>query len=98
MLFVNQTVNTEDLNTISNFFAELNNEFDAVKTIDENEENSSTVSQYITSLVSSHYKKAIEDISRTNCSNKRTRKRNLQQVMKESFFYGANRFGNNFIA
>ena len=59
MLFVNQTVNTEDLNTINNFFAELNNEFDAVKTIDENEENSSTVSQYITSLVSSPYKKAI---------------------------------------
>ena len=30
--------------------------------------------------------------------NKVRRKRNLQQAMKESFFYGANRFGNNFIA
>ena len=28
----------------------------------------------------------------------RKRKRNLQQVMQESFFYGSNRFGNNFIA
>ena len=30
--------------------------------------------------------------------NKLTRKRSLQQVMQESFFYGSNRFGNNFIA
>ena len=30
--------------------------------------------------------------------NRIVRKRNLQQVMQESFFYGANRFGNNFIA
>ena len=42
--------------------------------------------------------KSVDDIANTNTSNKRTRKRSLQQVMQESFFYGANRFGNNFIA
>ena len=52
----------------------------------------------MTSLVSGLYNKSVEDIANTNVGNKIVRKRNLQQVMKESFFYGANRFGNNFIA
>ena len=38
------------------------------------------------------------NIENTKVGNKLKRKRNLQQVMRESFFYGANRFGNNFIA
>ena len=42
--------------------------------------------------------KAVEEIENTTVGNKIKRKKNLQQVMKESFFYGANRFGNNFIA
>ena len=99
MLFVKETVKSEELNTINNFFAELDNEFDSVKTIQANEEQEPTnVSLYITSLVSNQYQKSIEDIQNTKVGNKIKRKRNLQQVMQESFFYGANRFGNNFIA
>lgn len=58
----------------------------------------SAVDKYLTYLVSSQYKKSIEDIENTEVSNKRRRKRSLQQAMQESFFNGANRFGNNFIA
>ena len=99
MLFVNQTVKNEDLNKINNFFAELENEFQAVKTVSIEEQQVETpLSQYLTSLVSGQYQKSVEDIENTTVGNKRTRKRSLQQVMQESFFYGANRFGNNFIA
>ena len=99
MLFVKETVKSEELNTINNFFAELDNEFNSVKTIQANEEQEPTnVSLYITSLVSNQYQKSIEDIQNTKVGNKIKRKRNLQQVMQESFFYGANRFGTNFIA
>ena len=99
MLFVNQTVKNEDLNKINNFFAELENEFQAVKTVSVEEQQVETpLSQYLTSLVSGQYQKSVEDIENTTVGNKRTRKRSLQQVMQESFFYGANRFGNNFIA
>ena len=98
MLFTTQTVKSEELNKINNFFTELDNEFDSVITIDTDEQNVSQVSLYITSLVSSQYQKSIESIENTGNSNKRTRKRSLQQVMQESFFSGANRFGNNFIA
>ena len=99
MLFITDSVKTEDLKNINNFFVSLDNEFDAVNIIDENEVSEETpVSKYITSLVSNQYQKSIEDIENTKVGNKRMRKRNLQQVMRESFFYGANRFGNNFIA
>jgi len=40
----------------------------------------------------------VKENENTIVGNKLKRKRNLQQIMKESFFYGANRFGNNFIA
>ena len=98
MLFVANTVKTEELNSISNLFAEIENEFAPVSTVEENIFEETPASKYITSLVSSQYQKSIEEIENTNCSNKRTRKRTLQQVMRESFFAGANRFGNNFIA
>lgn len=99
MLFINQKVENQDLDIISNFFAQFDNEFEAVKTIDENvEQNNSLVSTYISSLVSGQYQKSIQDIENTKIGNKNVRKKNLKQVMKESFFYGANRFGNNFIA
>ena len=94
MLFVTNTINTEELNEVNNFF----NEFEAVKTVEADEVIETPVSQYLTSLVSSHYKKSIEDIENTTIGNTVKRKRSLQQVMRESFFYGANRFGNNFIA
>ena len=96
MLFVNQEIKTEEINKINNFFAELNNEFEAVETVEE--EKVTTISKYITSLVSSQYQKSVKDINGTTTSNRAKRRRNLQQVMQESFFYGANRFGNNFIA
>ena len=64
----------------------------------EEAEEKTVVSKYVTSLVCGQYAKSVEDIANTKVGNKITRKRNLQQVMQESFFYGANRFGNNFIA
>ncbi len=98
MIFIKETVNTEDLNNINKFFVEIDNEFDSVNTVEDEAQVENSVSRYITSLVSSQYQKSIEDIENTKIGNKRTRKRSLQQVMQESFFAGANRFGNNFIA
>ena len=94
MLFVTNTVDTTDLQEVNNFF----NEFEAVKTVEADEVIETPVTQYLTSLVSSHYQKSIEDIENTTIGNTVKRKRSLQQVMRESFFYGSNRFGNNFIA
>ena len=99
MLFTVDTVKNEELNKINNFFAEINNEFEAVKTVDADAEVEKTpVAQYISSLVCGQYQKSVQDIENTKIGNKLTRKRSLQQVMQESFFYGSNRFGNNFIA
>ena len=99
MLFITETIKNEDLNSITNFFSNFDNEFDAVSTVDEQDAKKETpVSLYISSLVSGQYAKSVEDIENTVVGNKLKRKRNLQQVMRESFFYGANRFGNNFIA
>ena len=98
MLFTTETVKSEEIKSINNFFSTLDNEFDAVQTVVEETPVETNVSRYITSLVSSQYQKSIEDIENTKVGNKRMRKRSLQQVMQESFFAGANRFGNNFIA
>ena len=98
MLETNVTVEVQvdQVNKLSNFFNEYDSE---VRTITPEEiEQESNVSKYITSLVSGQYQKAVEDIQNTKVGNKVVRKRSLQQVMQESFFYGANRFGNNFIA
>ena len=97
MLFVSETVKTEDLNTINNFFTNIENEFNPV-VITEETPQETTVTKYISSLVSSQYAKSIEDIENTKIGNRIRKKKNLQQIMQESFFYGANRFGNNFIA
>ena len=94
MLFTTNTIEIEEINSINNFFESFENEAATVSP----EEANKAVSKYITSLVSGLYNKSVEDIANTNVGNKIVRKRNLQQVMKESFFYGANRFGNNFIA
>lgn len=96
MLFTANTVSNEELKTINNFFNELETELTTVTPEEACEE--TTVSKYITSLVTGLYTKSVEDIANTNVGNKIVRKRNLQQVMRESFFYGSNRFGNNFIA
>ena len=98
MLFTTTNINIEndEINSIANFFDKYDSE---VKTVSEDEAKEETcVSKYISSLVCGQYQKSVEDIQNTKVGNKLIRKRSLQQVMKESFFYGANRFGNNFIA
>ena len=96
MLFTTQTITSEETKAINNFF----NEFDSVvETVaPEEAERETSVSRYITSLATACYTKSVNEIANTTVGNRVVRKRNLQQVMKESFFYGANRFGNNFIA
>ena len=95
MLFTTQTISNNEIKEINNFF----NDFEAVETVaPEEAQKETTVSKYINSLVTSCYAKSVEDIENTKVGNRVVRKRNLQQVMRESFFYGANRFGNNFIA
>ena len=96
MLFIKETISNEELNSINNFFEEYDK---AVETVSPEEvEEETNVSRYITSLATGCYAKSVEDIANTKVGNRVVRKRNLQQVMRESFFYGANRFGNNFIA
>ncbi len=94
MLFTTTTIENKELESINNFF----NEFDAVETVEADAKAETCVSKYLTSLVTSQYQKSVEEIENTKVGNRVVRKRNLQQVMRESFFYGANRFGNNFIA
>ena len=96
MLFTENKLSNEELESINNFFETFENEVATVSPEEANEQ--TVVSKYITSLVTGIYSKSVEDIANTNVGNKIVRKRNLQQVMRESFFYGANRFGNNFIA
>ena len=95
MLFVTEPISNEELKISENFF----NDFEAIQTVSPDEADAqTTVSKYISSLVTGCYAKSVNDIANTKVGDKITRKRNLQQVMRESFFYGANRFGNNFIA
>ena len=96
MLFTAEKLSNEELNSITKFFDEFEQDVKTVSPEEAQEETS--VSKYITSLVAGCYTKSVQDIANTNTSNKVVRRRNLQQVMRESFFYGANRFGNNFIA
>ena len=96
MLFTETKISNEELNSINNFFDEIESELVTVSPEEAQKETS--VSKYITSLTTGIYAKSVEDIANTNVGNKIVRKRNLQQVMRESFFYGSNRFGNNFIA
>lgn len=91
MLFIENKISNEELDSITNFFESFENDM-----TDATPDNS--VAKYITSLSTSLYAKSVEDIANTKVGNKVVKKRNLQQVMRESFFYGANRFGNNFIA
>ena len=96
MLFTENKISKEELNSITNFFESF--EADMTTVSPEEAAQETSVSKYITSLTTGLYAKSVEDIANTNVGNKIVRKRNLQQVMRESFFYGANRFGNNFIA
>ena len=96
MLFTENQITNEELNSINNFFDEIESELTTVAPEEAHKETS--VSKYLTSLTTGLYAKSVKDIANTNVGNKMVRRRNLQQVMRESFFYGSNRFGNNFIA
>ena len=87
----------EDTVTLSNKVCEL---FDVINDAPLTEERSDVPPQklFVTSIADEYYKKSIGDINNTKVGNKAVGKKNFQQIMKESFFYGANRFGNNFIA
>ena len=95
MLFTTETISNKEIESINNFF----NEFESVETVSvEEAKQETTVTRYINSLVTSCYQKSVDEIANTKVGNKVVRKRNLQQIMSEYFFYGANRFGNNFSA
>ena len=96
MLFTKQTISQDEINSINNFFEQFEKDIETVSP--QEAEKQSSASKYVSSLVTDCYAKSVEDIANTKVGNKIVRKRNLQQVMRESFFYGANRFGNNFIA
>lgn len=48
--------------------------------------------------VTSAYKDTSKALKEVELSDKRVVKKTLSQMMKQSFFHGANRFGTNFIA
>ena len=48
--------------------------------------------------VTSAYKYTSKAISEVDLNDKKVVKKTLTQMMKQSFFHGANRFGTNFIA
>ena len=48
--------------------------------------------------VTSAYKDTSKAIHEVELNDKRIVKKTLTQMMKQSFFHGANRFGTNFIA
>lgn len=48
--------------------------------------------------VTSAYKNTSKAISEVDLNDKKVVKKTLTQMMKQSFFHGANRFGTNFIA
>jgi hypothetical protein len=48
--------------------------------------------------VTSAYKDTSKALKEVDVNNKRVVKKTLVEMMKQSFFHGANRFGTNFIA
>lgn len=48
--------------------------------------------------VTNMYKDTSKALKEVSLSDKRVVKKTLSQMMKQSFFHGANRFGTNFIA
>ncbi len=48
--------------------------------------------------VTSAYKDTSKALKEVELSDKKLVKKTLTQIMKQSFFHGANRFGTNFIA
>ena len=48
--------------------------------------------------VTNTYKDTSKALKEVNLSDRKVVKKTLTQMMKQSFFHGANRFGTNFIA
>ena len=48
--------------------------------------------------ITNMYKETSTAIKDTDLNNKKLVKKTLSQMMRQSFFHGANRFGTNFIA
>lgn len=48
--------------------------------------------------VTNTYKETSDAINEVNFDNKHVIKKTLVEIMKQSFFHGASRFGTNFIA
>ncbi len=51
-----------------------------------------------TDSISNTYKKTSEELKEVDLSGRKVVRKTLTQMMKQSFFQGANRFGTNFIA
>lgn len=51
-----------------------------------------------TDSISDTYKKTSEELKEVDLSGRKIVRKTLTQMMKQSFFQGANRFGTNFIA
>ena len=51
-----------------------------------------------TSSVSNAYKETSEAVNSVDLNNRLVIKKTLVEMMKQSFFHGASRFGTNFIA
>ena len=96
MLFTETKISNEEVNSIREYMDSIETDLTTVSPDDATQE--TNVSKYITSLANNCYAKSVEAIANTDVTHRIVRKRNLQQRMRESFFYGANRFGNNFIA
>ena len=85
-------------NNVADFLDDIDANCSSVFNISSGGVTSSPQKIFVASLASEYYSKAIDDIANTNVGNKTVRRKNFKQVMQESFFYGSNRFGNNFIA
>ena len=101
----NSEKNQEDTVTLTNKVADFLDSIDSEgETICEYTGPTTTLKQllpqsvFMASVASEYYNKAKDDIANTKVGNKSVRKKNFKQVMQESFFYGSNRYGNNFIA
>jgi len=100
----NAEKHNEDVNTLTNKVADFLDSIDSDNEINEYTGPTATLRQlmpqsvFMASVASEYYTKAKDDIANTQVGNKSVRKKNFRQVMQESFFYGSNRYGNNFIA
>ena len=83
MLFVTTVITKEEENKVNEVF----------EVVEE-----SSVNIFVSSIASDLYKNSIEEIANTKVGNRVVRNKNFKEMMQESFFYGANRFGTNFIA